>query len=896
MKWLLKMLQKPVARPAKAARPATAQAVKPAEDSHGLRAALAVATDAAERARIGSRLGQSLAGQRQAPCADDPAEVWIAAICHAPDKTLALAWLASLNGDAALGEAATQARSSEVRFAAAQRIENAEMLEQIAEASRDKDKRVYRHCADLLRQRRHVETCARRATAIADELKGLLDSAPLPLSRVLELKHELASLEHAGEPYLVCSALMTQVHDRLHHESEQRRHLQTSQSAAMALESACAQDAWPWADHLDVWCTRHETLSRALAELPPWLAEQAAARTLSASLVKIETRLAELAADDERTSACEQFLAGLEAGTPPGTDLAATWKALPKPRHLAALQALTSRWQALPQAVAPPVTAVVQVPATPPRQPLRVDHDVIRDLLEILEAAIAQGHLADADAVAKQIKSKLAGNNLHGALETRLHDGQAQLEALRGWARWGTGQAREQLIGAAQALLDGEHDVKALATAIRELREAWKRLNVHAPASQALWETFDTTLEKAYAPVLAHRAAEAARQAEARTAREALCATWAAEVAGIAWENADFKAIESHRAEMLKQWHAAPQAGFRHERALRKLFDPLIHGIDQHLEAARGAEFERREQLITLAEALNGQADLGQAMSQAKALQTRWNQEAIPVRLKRSDEQQLWQRFRNACNAIFERRDSQRAEQAAQRQEQAQSRQKRLDEFAATLAGADAHGIKHALAQFRADWGNARPAMRETPDKLESRAAELQQQAQQRLDELRNAKHRERFELLARKAILAERVEAAALAAEPLDSIFAETRLAWDSLPPLPGKAEALLAQRLANAGRVNRAHLDTGHETRKSLLLDLEMALDLPSPDAYATLRRERQLARLRNRFSAPTENRAEPGDLLTQWYATPALPDTSMEARIASVVRHLVIQGSGA
>ncbi len=47
MKWLLKMLQKPVARPAKAARPATAQAVKPAEDSHGLRAALAVATDAA---------------------------------------------------------------------------------------------------------------------------------------------------------------------------------------------------------------------------------------------------------------------------------------------------------------------------------------------------------------------------------------------------------------------------------------------------------------------------------------------------------------------------------------------------------------------------------------------------------------------------------------------------------------------------------------------------------------------------------------------------------------------------------------------------------------------------------------------------------------------------------
>jgi len=889
MKWLSNLLKKPDAKPS---LPASPRAAKPAEDAECLRGALASAADEGERAQLAARLGRALAGRSQAPHAEDPPEVWVAAICHAPDKALALAWAAGLKDDARLSEVATQARSAEVRFAAAQRIETSALLEQVAHASRDKDKRVYRHCADLLKQRRQAETHARRALEIAGELRSLLDAAdPLPVSHLLDLKKEFSALGEAGEAGMECNALLEQALARMQQEAEARRDLQLNQGAAVALASECASAAWPWSEQLAAWRARLDALIQARAGLPSWLAGQAAARALNASLGKIESHLATLAADDERVLACEHFLAPLEAGQSPNAGTAPFWDALAKPEHADARQVLESRWQAL-SAYLPPIAVSEPVPTPPPRSQPRIDHDAVRGLLDKLEQAIAEGHLVDADAAAKQIKATLGGNGPHGALESRLHSLQAQLEQLRGWARWGTGQAREQLLAAAEALLNGERDVDELALAIPALREEWKRLNAHGAAAKGQWESFDAALEKAYQPVAARRAEEAARQAEARAAKEALCVEWEAEVAGIAWEQADFKVVEARRAALLKQWRAAPQAGFRDERSLRKRFDTLIGGIDQRLDAARAAEFERREQLIAAAEALIGQPDLGRAMTEAKALQDNWSQQAAPIRLKRSDEEKLWRHFRSACNAVFERRDAQRAEQAAQRQERAQSRQNLLDAFTATLAGADSNGIKQALVQFRADWGTTRPAAREAGDRQETRARDLQQLAQKRLDELHNEKHRARFELLARRAALAERVEVAALAAGPLEAVVAEAKQAWDELPPLPGKTESLLAKRFAEASSVTHTRLAAGRETREALLLDLEIALGLPSPETCAEVRSERQLARLQNRFGTATAESSEPEALLARWYATAALPDAAFERRIAAVVSQLAEQ----
>ena len=429
-----------------------------------------------------------------APQSGDAPETWSAAICAASDKALALSWLSQLKDEMALAEVALRARSGETRFAAVQRIDNAALLERVAQGSRDKDKRVYRHCADLLKQRRQAEASAQRAREIVDELHRLLAAAPLPNTRLLELNKTLGSLPDAGEAGLACGVLMQQALTQLHQESEAQRDLHAQFKLVTDLAGECRQVEWPWSAALADWRNRFEPIRLAFADQPSWLSEQPVAKKLSALLTETETRLAELTADAERGLACEHFLAECEAAESPEPDRAAAWAALEQPLDPALRGTLAARWQALNvtlPVVAPPVSAVpdctspvgsdepqeaedasepdaesppaARAAKQAPRPARKVDQDALGKRLDALEQAIAQGHLVDADGAAKQIKQCLGGASLHGALESRLHDLQAQLETLRGWARWGTEQARQKLIEAAQELLVGEREAEALA-------------------------------------------------------------------------------------------------------------------------------------------------------------------------------------------------------------------------------------------------------------------------------------------------------------------------------------------------------------------------------------------------------------------------------------------------
>jgi hypothetical protein len=894
MKWFRKLLGKPAAKsaPAEPPRQPPRPAVVPAADIGQLRQALAAA-GADSRAGAAKALGAALASVVQEPEPADPAEVWLAAVCHLADKGVAPAWLDRLAGDAALAEVATQARNADIRLEAARRIQDGAVLDQVARASRDKDKRVHRHCADCLRERRLAEQAASRVQELAGRLRALLAEVPLSQSRLIALDREVRGLGgEAGE----CAALLEQARVRSQQEADQRRQAHAGRAGATALQAECAATDWPEPGQIETWQQACAALAQARAGLPDWLAGEADATAWSASIVAIEARLSGWIEEAGRVAACDRFLAGLPTDQAPDEAAVAAWADLAKPARAAARSELEARWRARLPAVVVPEPEPEARPAKPPRAPKspRIDEAALRGLLDQLDAALAEGHLAAADGVVKAIEAMLAGHAaLHGHLAARWQAAHARLGELRGWARWGGGQAREHLITAAEALLGGDPDVDRLAVAVPELREEWKRLNASAPAREEQWRRFDAALERAWQPVEARRAEEAARHDAARSAKEAMCADWEAWLAAMAWEHADYKVIEARRQEILAQWRAAPQASFRDERTLHKRLDALLHTLDGHLDGARAIEIARREQLVSAAEALVDEADLGRAMDAAKALQAQWNQASVPVRLKRDDEQRLWQRFRAGCNAVFARRDALRAEQAAQREAGARARQAMLDALAATLAGNDAGAISHALARFRADWKQARPDPRGPTDGLDARARELEQQVEQRLASFRQARNRARYDAMAAKAALAEAIELAAAAGQPLAERMAEARQAWEELPHLPGKLEALLADRLAAAAETTAATLASGHGARETLLLDLEMALDLPSPDACAEARRLRQMARLQAHFGAAATDLPDPEGLLARWYATPARADPEHELRVAAVVARLAGQG---
>ena len=824
-----------------------------------------------------------------APQAEDSPEVWLAAICEAPDKALAMDWLARLEGDDQLAEVALAGRYAELRLAAIRRVEDTAVLEHVARLSRDKDKRVYRDCAERLRQHRQAGEDARLAVTLAAALRALLETAPVNLSQLLDLEKQFRALGQNPPEIEECQALLDQARARLQQESQARRELQVRAEAAIVLRGECSNVASIDPAQVLALRARLDALATVQSGLPDWLSSQVAAKQLDEALRDIASRLTERAAEFEaegdRALACETFLNGLAACppevAPAMTESAASsaWAALDKPKDLLARQALEARWQELYRpALAAPL----------PEKLAAVDDGALRRLLEQLaqlELAAEQGQLAAAEKIAKKIAAVLAGHRLEGPIEARLARATAQLGKLRGWAEWSAGQAREQLIEAAEKLLQGTPGIDDLEQGVRGLREQWKQLDSHRGA-RAQWQRFDAVLTKAYLPVAVHRAAEAARQVAVREVKAALCAAWEAQYSAIVWEQSEYKQLEGDRQEILRRWRAEPQAGFRDERMLRKRFDKILDKLDQQMAAMRGAEQERREQLIALAEALRDLPDLGRAITEVKALQSRWGGQGASHQLERRDEQKLWQRFRAACDVVFARRDEQRVRLVAQREAGKQAALGLIDAFAAAMvdvAARDADLLKRTLNQFNVDWKALRAHDRESADGLAPRARELERQASLAIERLQQERKSTQFELLEKKAAIVDAVEAAAVSSREAD--MAAAKAAWEALPRLPGKSEVLLAQRLAAADRVTAMDLDSGRKLREILLLDLEIALGLPTPEACADARRKRQLEHLRMHFGADDQATPKVEELLLRWYASAAAPDAVLDSRLVAV-----------
>ncbi len=848
MNWLNRILppDKQGAPAAPRSRRAAA-APAPLPDIGQLRLALGASLTPEERAQRTRALGRALGQLRSAPLGADGNDVWAATICAAADEATGLQWLAQCDGDELLGEVACHARFAGLRLAAAVRIGEDAVLERVAQHSRNRDRGVYRHCTGVLRRRRHAGDSAQHARELAHALRALLESAPVSVTHLLELERELHGLGDAGDALAECAGLIEQASLRIRLEAEELRRVQSLAVGASNLRMQIPGAGWPGTAQVAQWRERCGELRRERSALARWLESHSAVKFLDASLQEADGELDRLEQDAVRLGDCEQALERL-AGGPADEAAAAAWEALPKPAHRELAAALRERWRALAAAPTPappaPAQDAAQKEPKAAAQP-RLDPAQVEEPLKELERAIDEGQLAAAEAAARQLKAMTEGHSGLRSVDARLQRAHARLGELRGWAQWGASKKREDLVAAAEELGTGASGIEQLAVAVPALREQWKQLNAQGPAGKGQWEKFDAALTKAFAPVLAQRAQEAERRAQAAAQKKALLAGFEAAIAAIDWEHADYAAIEAQRLQFQGRWRSAPHAGFREERAMRKRWDGLLREFEGRLDAARAGEVARREELIAQAIALAQTPDLRHAMHEAKALQERWRAGPGAPRLARGAEQKLWQRFRAACDAVFARRDTQRAEDLAHREQRSQARTALLDGLAQALGETDTRAIERALGQFRRDWESMRASAGAAGEGQERRARELQHQGQQRCEALRRQLHRQRLEQLAQQAPAAQGLDAQALA---------------------------------------------QGHAARLGLLLDMEMALELPSPPEFADARRRRKLEQLQNRFQSGPQRQAPPEELLARYHATAASADPASEARVAAIVQTLV------
>lgn len=239
------------------------------------------------------------------------------------------------------------------------------------------------------------------------------------------------------------------------------------------------------------------------------------------------------------------------------------------------------------------------------------------------------------------------------------------------WTRWANLSRQEELCQEAEALVRLE-DPEAAERQLRELEARWKEAR-QAPQGQGevLWNRFKAARDNVEARLSAHLSTRAEEALANLRRREALCAQAEALADSTDWLKTA-QALQKLQGEWKTIGPVPKGKGKVLWERFRRACDQFFGRRKQDLSRRRhewSANLQRKEALCAEAEAVAQSTDWERAAAEIKRLQTEWKNVG-PVRKNRSEA--VWQRFRGACSAFFERyrqRDAlDRAEGVAQRE------------------------------------------------------------------------------------------------------------------------------------------------------------------------------------------------------------------------------------
>ncbi len=515
------------------------------------------------------------------------------------------------------------------------------------------------------------------------------------------------------------------------------------------------------------------------------------------------------------------------------------------------------------------------------------------DHLALAEAALDDGQLVEAHRLLSDIDEQLQGADASDALQTRIQAAQARLAQLRGWQHWAGRRARDELVLQAEALAvatvagDGRVDgqvqgdaevlaevarlsIRQRADLIQTLRQRWKEIDsLGGGGDQALWRRFDAALAAAGEPVAAHVSAQrAARQANLSARLELLEVLEAAgaagapgladgaggegAAAGIAGPDAKTEppaqapeqarrlasALDRFQTEWRKLGplaHTVPRAA---QGALLARLQSALSRLEAPLQAARALAGAQRQTLVARARGLADEASgrNGDLVVGVRALQAEWQQQAKALPLSRADEQALWADFKAAIDAAFAAREAVYSAREAEIEAHAAERSALIERLRAGV-GDSPPTQRRLLAEVDEAWRRCGPAPRARAATLDAGFRAARDALSQSLEGSQQRAWRATCDALDAKLSLCQAGEQGR--AGGTDPDVASTTAAWSTLPLLPEPLESALRRRAGlapSSSPVKAPDVD-------GLLLDVEIAWNLPTPPAFESARRARKL-----------------------------------------------------
>lgn len=531
----------------------------------------------------------------------------------------------------------------------------------------------------------------------------------------------------------------------------------------------------------------------------------------------------------------------------------------------------------------------------------------LAELANALEAALEAGELKRAETLHQQIHEGLElaqRNGLRGgavaASTARLKALGPRLKELQQWRRWGANQHRIALCEAMEALREIDLPVAAIAERLHALQSDWRALDPSGtPANRALWNRFHLTREAVYARCRPHLEAEAAQREANGAARESVCQQLEDFLARVDWTKIDWRRVLHAERETRHAWASIGPGDDRQRRALDRRFHRAIRRLDQRLEAERACNQAHKQGLVARVRELAEAADLDAAIEETKGLQRQWYT-TVPARQR--DENRLWQEFRAACDAVFERRAALHQAHRAELEAHLKARESICEQAESLLRGPGVRALDAALGELERRWRDAESLAvpRQAASALSRRWQESRESLRECARRLRADERRLALEHLGRQAALCAEVEQGILDPGAPDGgpDVASIRQNWSALgsladPGLQAAMTARLERALEAVGDPEglaslRAELAPNQERRRRLCLELEIAAGVESPPELNQERLRLQVRRLAERMAEGELDRLKGvPELLSQWYSGgPAPADPALDRRVGSVL----------
>ena len=897
------------------------QAVRRIGDANALLGLLAEESDEGVREVCSKHLRRLLAGQEEGlprlsleqrlllvgRCTEE--EITAHVLLHAAEPELRRVALAAASRPSVLAEVALNDPSSELRLAALERIDRRATLERIARQAKGRDKQVSRRARERLEAERMAELRPQRQAEICAAIEALAQQGGVDIVAFRHREEEWQSLLPAldaavGERYAAACAHFAEAHARVQAEAaltaRQRelcerveqllREVERDEADINGMDSAITMLQRAWG-----------SLEEDLPSLNAGLRER-----FNDALEQTRQRRAGRIRQREELARLNAVLARLEsltvADSPLGGEvlqqIEREWQASGGGNRQAHTAALCARFAPLMQQAKQRLAGQGEAV-----QALQQEYAA---LLGQMETALTEGQVQQAsscrDKLAEREKRLAALGCRPGVQQQRRGKlVNARLRELRDWRRFGTEQAREELLAQMTALREFPLEPLKQAEAVKTLRASWRGLGrKDGLAADALRQAFEQAAEAAYAPCREHYEEQERQRGENLAQRRRFVVELQRDYEAVDWQQPDWAAVEQRVQQAQKRWQTLGGVERAAWQEVNGRFREALAGFETHLAARRGSEKARREALIAQVEALAQEDDLAKALAATRAAQAAWRPDvSCPSRV----EQALWRRFRAACDAVFARQKAQANAHRREEREHLAYRQQLCAE--AEALAVEARGepaqFRHRLEALQQQWRES-TGEGARPDKaLEQRfhaaLATFRQAEEAARQRQADAAHR----LYMQKAALCEAAESLLFdAPEPAqpDSLAS----VWQGLAVLQdARLEQLLSARFERALAMRATGVEApaleaaARENllqRQALCLELEILAGLESPAEFAEERMAMQVQLLAGAMSGQRDETQKPArirQLLEEYFTLgPILPEgkAGLEARIEAVM----------